>query len=650
MNFHLASNQYCATLTFDKSDSSANTFDETTLIELENIIDGLTKSSQLNALIITSAKPNIFIAGADLKVLSEAKPEELERIILLGQRVFQKIEKLHMTTVAAIHGACVGGGFELALACDYRVASHTDSTKIGLPETKLGILPAWGGSTRLPELIGLSKALPLIISGSVLPSKVAHKKGLIDAICHPEQLLDFAIAHTKKPKRRHKIFPLEHNLLSIEFIKSKASKSLHQKTRGHYPALNRALNVCCSGVLSSKSESYQQELLAILELSQGPEAKNLIRLYFASEKHRKLRVGQDEAEPVARAAVIGAGVMGSGIAHWMAKKSIPLMLKDVNNEALAKGMQNIENLINSELRTKRITPTEAQHCLDRVTPSTEDLSLHHCDLVIEAATENLSLKSKIFQKLSSLSNPNTILATNTSALPVSHLAQAIDHPERLVGIHFFNPVSKMPLVEIVKTSDSSDHTINTALKFVQGLGKFPVVVEDSPGFIVNRILLPYLVRAGELFEEGHSPTVIDEAMLEFGMPMGPLHLIDTVGIDVAVHVATTLAEAFPDRMNVPKILTTMHEKGLLGVKSGSGFYHYHQGEKQPNNEIQPGSSPQSSVQVIQDELVELMSAEAQRCLDEKIAASADDIDFAMVMGTGYPPFRGGPLRHAKTKS
>ncbi|WP_018969213.1 3-hydroxyacyl-CoA dehydrogenase NAD-binding domain-containing protein [Rubritalea marina] len=650
MHFKLTSDQYIATLTFDRAHTSANTFNEEVLLELESIIDGLKKSPMLNALIIVSAKPNIFIAGADLNVLADASEKELDHIIRLGQRVFRKIEQLHITTIAAIHGACVGGGYELALACDYRIATNAPSTKLGLPETKLGILPAWGGTTRLPELIGLSAALPLILGGTLLPSKVAKKRGLIDSVCFPEQLNQQAHRFTKKPKRRHRIFAAQHNILSLHFIKSQASKSLYQKTRGHYPALLRALDVACKGVLSTKQESFDQERRAIIDLAQGIKAKNLIQLYFATERHRKLRIGNAAPLKIERSSVIGAGIMGSGIAHWIAKKHGPTLLKDVSEEALAKGMANIEKLITSEVKSRRTSQVDAAHCFDRITATTEQVSLRRYQLIIEAATENFELKQKIFTKLETQAGDDTILATNTSALPVTQLADSIKNPKRLIGIHFFNPVSRMPLVEIVKTKHTDDATLNTALCFVQKLGKFPVVVNDSPGFVVNRILLPYLVRAGELFEEGHAPELIDEAMLDFGMPMGPLRLIDTVGIDVAVHVATTLATAYPDRMRVPKILTTMHDKGLLGKKSGSGFYHYRTGKIQANTEIQPGTSPLSSKQKIQDELAALMSNEAQRCLNEGIAESAADIDFAMVMGTGYPPFRGGPLTHATTPS
>ncbi|MFC4993582.1 3-hydroxyacyl-CoA dehydrogenase NAD-binding domain-containing protein [Rubritalea tangerina] len=646
MNLLLETHGSIAHLIFDRKDSSANIFDKDTLVELNQLLDAIPKSSTLTALIVYSKKANIFIAGADLKTLSTAKKDDLNELITLGQSVFNKLENLHITTIAAIHGACVGGGYELALACDYRVASDDAATRIGLPETQLGILPAWGGSTRLPALIGLSKALPLVLSGKILKAKAAKHKGLIDDICPKEHLLEFAESFTNRPKRQLPVHLLEHNPLTVALIRKQASDSLYKKTRGLYPALNKSIDVLCDSVRVSLNESLQNEKNAIQELSTSSEAKQLMRLFFASEKAKKLKLDGPQPPTLTQCAVIGSGVMGSGISYWLATRKRSVILKDINDDALAAGMKNIEKTLHTSEKKRILTATQSRAALDRITPTTHALPLLDREIVIEAATENLALKKKIFEQLSELMSPDTILATNTSALPISELSDHISHPERLVGIHFFNPVPMMKLVEVVNTPKTSKQTLAAAILFVQQIGKLPVVVQDSPGFVVNRILVPYLIRAAQLFADGIAPEQIDNAMLNFGMPMGPLRLLDEVGLDVAHHVAQTLSHAFPDHITIPTLFDELLEQGVLGKKSGEGFYIHNQGATQPNPNIQPGSSPSLSSQEIQDQLVILMSREAARCLDENIAESAADIDFAMVMGTGYAPFRGGPLRHA----
>ena len=648
MNIKLETDNNIAHLIFDRNGSSANIFDREVLQELEQILDGIPKNPSLKALIISSAKPNIFIAGADLKTLSSAPPKELDSLITLGQNVFNKLESLHVTTIAAIHGACVGGGFELTLACDYRVASDSSSTKIGLPETQLGILPAWGGSTRLPSLIGLTKTLPLILSGKILPSSLAKRKGLIDGVCPKEHLLEYAKRFITRPKRQHPIHLLEHNPLSVAIIRKKASEKLLAKTHGHYPALTTALEVVCDSVRISVHQSLTNERDAIIKLSSGPESAQLIKLFFSSERAKKLTIADTAPCKVSDTAVIGSGVMGSGIAYWLSTRKCNVLLKDINDDALAKSMLIIEKLYQTSQKLHIVSRTEATAGLDRIQATSSDISLRDREIVIEAATEDLELKKEIFAHLSEQASESTILATNTSALPIHELASQMSHPDRLVGIHFFNPVPRMKLVEVVRTQSTSDNTLATAVKFVQSIGKLPIVVEDSPGFVVNRILLPYLVRAGELYSQGHAPDIIDKAMVDFGMPMGPLRLLDEIGLDVALHVAQTLSAAFPDRMSIPKILTELTGKGMFGKKSNEGFYLYKKGSQIPNPAIMPGISPESSLQKIQDELVRLMSEEAERCLNEGVASSASDIDFAMVMGTGYAPFRGGPLQHAHT--
>ncbi len=647
-HFHLQIDDRRATLTFDREGSSANLFDRPALVELSNKLDSLSAHPELTGLLVRSAKPAIFIAGADLKVLSSAEGDELRDLIELGQTTFTKLARLPFPTVAAIHGACVGGGCELALACDWRVASDTPATKIGLPETQLGILPAWGGTTRLPRLIGLPAALPLLLGGKTLPARAAMAKGLVDAVVPREHLESHALTFLSRGKRRPKRF-LFNNPLTAPLIAKKARADLLKKTRGLYPGPLAALEVAASSSHAPLPNGLQREKEAVLRLAPLPQTHQLIRLFFLQERAKKHRFTDAEPRKIDRCAVIGAGVMGAGIAYWLSTRGHPVTLRDLDDDLLARGMKTIAKNYH-EARTRRVlTSTQAARGLDRILASSTPIPLHHCDLVIEAAVERLDIKQKIFADLSARVRPDTLLATNTSALPIRELAGAISHPERLLGLHFFNPVHRMQLVEVVRTDTTSDETLATAIAFVRSIGKLPVVVRDSPGFLVNRILMPYLVQAARLFERGGDPQAIDDAMLDFGMPMGPLRLLDEVGLDVAAHVARTLADAFPDRMQVPDLLAKLVEAGHTGRKSKSGFYIYDGRSISPNPAaLSLRTAAESTPSDIVAILASAMTREARLCLEEGIADTADDIDLAMVLGTGYAPFRGGPLQYDLT--
>jgi 3-hydroxyacyl-CoA dehydrogenase/enoyl-CoA hydratase/3-hydroxybutyryl-CoA epimerase len=642
-----------AHLIFDRPDSSANIFDEATLTELNEHLASLEQSPPPpKGLILRSAKPSIFIAGADIKsILSNPDPGEIDRLIKLGQDVFQRLAELPFPTVAAIHGACVGGGFEITLACDYRIASP-DSTKIGLPETNLGILPGWGGSARLPRLIGLPKALTIILQGKTVPAAYAKKLGMIDQVAPKENLTILAERYLSKGKAKRRRFGLVNNRLVARILKARVGKQVMTKTRGNYPAIPKALEVVTQGIQVSLANALALERDAIKELAATPAARNLIRVFFLQERVRKQVYAKDlkDLPAIGRAAVVGAGIMGAGITQWLSSRGLPVILTDIGPEQLASGMATIGKLYRAGVKRRIFSPTKAQRGIDRVSPATGTASLRRVDLVIEAAVETLEIKKKIFQDLDQRTSPDTILATNTSALPVSEIAAATSRPDKVIGIHFFNPVHRMQLVEIVVGDQTSPETVQLVLTFVQGIGKLPVISKDRPGFIVNRILLPYLIEAGRLFDEGADMEAIDRAMLDFGMPMGPLRLIDEVGMDVAVHVAKTLHSAFGDRLSAPPMLQKLVDSGLLGRKAGKGFYRYHsKGKETPNPDAvalrrQSGGTPGD--QELQERMAGLMVAEAQRCLDEGVTNSGDDIDLAMIMGTGFAPFRGGPLTYA----
>ncbi len=656
---HVREDQLCV-LTFDRPDSSANVFDRATLEELGGHLDFLAQSAAVKGVVLTSAKNSIFIAGADLHAMASASANDLAGLIELGQMVFHRLASLNVPTVAAIHGACVGGGFELCLACDYRVASSDGATKIGLPETQLGILPAWGGSTRLPRLIGLPRALDLILSGKTCAAKQALKYGMVDDLVPRERLLEFACrkilqAGAGLKRRRSRLALLAtNNRLFATAVSLRLESQLLKKTRGHYPAVFKALEVVSKGVWRPLGASLALEREAVLELARTSECHNLIRIFFLQERAKKQSYLPGNAaaavKPVQRTAVIGAGVMGAGIAQWLSSRGSSVTLRDINAEQVAKGMAGVAQLYREGVKRRLFSRIEARAGLDRVFPADREVPLHGMDLVIEAAVEKMDLKKRIFQRLGELAGPETMLATNTSALSVSEIASGTKSPERVVGVHFFNPVHRMQLVEVVVARQTSPEIVQRALRYVQQIGKLPVVVKDSPGFLVNRVLMPYLIEAGLLFEAGASMEKIDEAMLDFGMPMGPLRLIDEVGVDVAQHVAEELAVKFSDRLRAPRVLSEMLKAGLLGRKSERGFYLYNAKKPAVNSGLSLFQDKEWAKslgrEALQQRMALLMVNEAARCLEEEIATEPADVDFAMIMGTGFAPFRGGPLQYA----
>jgi 3-hydroxyacyl-CoA dehydrogenase/enoyl-CoA hydratase/3-hydroxybutyryl-CoA epimerase len=645
-----------AVLTFDRPNSSANLLDARTLDELDEELAFVERQTQLKGVVLTSAKHSIFIAGLDLTALREdASMADVRALIERGQAVVNRLAALPIPTVAAIHGAAVGGGCELALACEYRIASPERVTKIGLPETNLGLLPGWGGSTRLPRLIGLPKALGIILAGKTLAAKLALKVGLVDELAPAESLIAAAVRKLGKGKTPRRTHHLTNNALVAAVIARRVRHQLLQKTHGHYPAVLAALDVVTRGIGRTVPESLALERDAILELAQSSACRNLLRVFFLQERAKKRTVPAvvPAAGPklIARTAVVGAGIMGAGIAQWVSARQFPVILRDINAEQVARGMSSIGKLYRDGVKRHAFTAREARDGLDRIQPSAVEVPLRQTDLVIEAAVEELGLKKKIFQRLDELTAEDTILATNTSALSVSELAAATRHPGRVVGLHFFNPVHRMQLVEVIAARQTTPETLQRALRFTQQVGKLPVVVKDSPGFLVNRILMPYLIEAGSLFEQGASVTDLDEAMLDFGMPMGPMRLLDEVGLDVALHVAGTLAAAFSERLHVPSSLSRMVADGLLGRKAGAGYYqHGKSGKAVPNPHIRTyvlGDRAAAITRVeLQERMVFLMVNEAARCLEEQVVTDPADVDFAMIMGTGFAPFRGGPLRYS----
>jgi 3-hydroxyacyl-CoA dehydrogenase/enoyl-CoA hydratase/3-hydroxybutyryl-CoA epimerase len=645
-------------LTFDRPDSGANIFDAATLDELNEHLDLVENDASLRGLIIESAKKSIFIAGADLKtLLQQAQSGDMRAFIARGQRIFSRLADLKIPTVAAIHGASAGGGYEVALACDYRIASDDRATRIGLPETTLGLIPAWGGCTRLPRLIGIEKAADVILKGKLYSAQEVLKLGLVDEVVPRDQLLDRAREKLRVGKRK------------LERGASVTPSSLTPPRQTGNAAPERACQIINKTLSLSPDESLRMELDAIVDLGKRESTQNLIRNFFLAEKYKK-GPSRTPSERVIHAAVIGAGVMGSGIAQWLSSRGVTVILRDVAREQIDRGLANIEKIYADAVKRGLMSEQKAKEGRARIVASTAPMEMRDVQFVIEAASEKVEIKREIFCELAMQAGPKTIVATNTSALPVAKLADATVSPEHVIGLHFFNPVSRMKLVEVVIAKETSEETREWSLAFVRQIGKLPVIVRDSPGFVVNRVLFPYLLDAAELFESGLEPTKIDGALVQWGMPMGPLRLIDEIGIDIAVDIANTLEKAYGRRDHAPTVLLWLRERQMLGRKTGAGFYKYDakvqtrndslagwrralhgepEGAEGPN--IPPDWHRDPRLRLNEEDLarrlVFLMVNEAARCVEEKVVDSPEDADYGMILGTGFAPFRGGPLRYAE---
>ena len=653
------SDDHICVLTFDRPDSGANIFDAATLDELNEQLDGVEKDASLRGLILASAKKSIFVAGADLKTLLQgAKTGEMREFIERGQQVFNRLANLGIPTVAAIHGASAGGGYEVALACDYRVASDAPATRIGLPETTLGLIPAWGGCTRLPRLIGASDAAAVILKGKLYSAQEAFKLGLVDDVAPQDQLLDSARQMLRTEKRKM-------------VGSSRRDERTPQRGVPTRVAGDRALE--CAGEIISKTlsispdESLRLELEGIVDLGKTESTQNLIRNFFLAEKYKK-GTSRMASEKVVHAAVIGAGVMGSGIAQWLSSRGVTVILRDVARQQIDRGLANIEKIYADAVKRGLMPEEKAKQGRARICGSTAPMELRDVQFVIKAASEKMEIKKEVFRELAMEAGPKSIIATNTSALPVSELADMTVSPEHVIGLHFFNPVSRMKLVEVVIAKQTSDETRDRSLAFVRQIGKVPVIVRDSPGFLVNRVLFPYLLDAAELFESGVGAERIDRALVEWGMPMGPLRLIDEIGVDISIDIGNTLEKTYGQRDHVPTVLLWLRDQQMLGRKTGAGFYKY-EGKMQTPNESraqwrvvagggdpgrgesstksQPASSPPATADDIALRLVLLMVNEAARCVEDGVVESPEDADYGMILGTGFAPVRGGPLRFAE---
>src|SRR6058998_2737336 len=644
-------------LTLDRPESGANIFDAATLDELNEHLGFVENDASVRGLIIASAKKSIFIAGADLKtLLKQAQSGEMRDFIGRGQRILNRIAVLKIPTVAAIHGACAGGGYEITLTCDHRIATDDPATRIGLPETTLGLIPAWGGCARLPRLIGPERAAEVILKGKLYSAREALKLGLVDEAASRDQLLQAARKKLRGGKRAARSVP-------------RIEREIPTPRETGNPAPVRALEVIKRGLAGSIDQALALELDAIVDLGKSESTQNLIRNFFLNDKYRK-GTSKVSAQKVVHAAVIGAGVMGSGIAQWLSSHGVTVILRDIAREQIDRGLATIEKTYADAVKRGLMSEQKAKEGRARIVASTAPMELRDVQFVIEAASEKMNIKKEVFRELAMEAGPKSIIATNTSALPVNVLAEVTVSPEHVIGLHFFNPVSRMKLVEVVITRETSEETRARSVAFVRQIGKLPVIVHDSPGFLVNRVLFPYLLDAAELFERGLDADKIDSALVQWGMPMGPLRLIDEIGVDIAVDIGNTLEKAYGRRDDVSAVLLWLRDGQMLGRKTGAGFYKY-EGKAQTRNDSLsqwrralhgepegaegPNIPPdwhrdprlRLSDEALAHRLVFLMVNEAARCVEEKVVDSPEDADYGMILGTGFAPFRGGPLRFAE---
>jgi len=663
--------QWIAWLKFDSPGEKVNKFTSAVMESLDHQLELLAHDTTIRALVIVSGKPDSFVVGADIAELAaiDSAAEAREKA-QAGQRLFNKIQNLDVPTLAVIHGACMGGGTEMALACDYRLATDDPKTSIGLPEVKLGIIPGWGGTQRLPQIVGLSEALTRIMTGSAVSARKAYRIGLVDGLVAKtfleEQTLRF-VDRIGPPKgrnrvlaRRRQVRPLMIRLIEWTppgraLIYRQAAKQALKRSKGHYPAPQEALEVVQKSFRGSMADGLALEAQAFSRLAPSLVSQNLVWVFQTTQSMKKThRPAQDEKpKSISNSAVVGAGVMGGGIAWALSQGGLPVRLKDIAWDAAAKGLSTAAGMFKAAVDRRKMTRSQMSLAVHRIMATTGfDGFSAKLDLVIEAVVENTEVKKKVLQEIESHVGSETLICSNTSSLSISEMATALEHPERFVGLHFFNPVNRMPLIEVIPGSKTSPQTVVAAVALARRLGKTPVVVRDSPGFLVNRILLPYVNESIRMFEEGVDLERIDRLIEAFGMPMGPLALADEVGLDVGFKVSQVLADAFGQRMEVAGMLGNIVAQGsLLGKKSGGGFYSYRKGKaKKPNPEAAKfansdvGHLAGVSDQQIVDRAVLTMINEAARCLEENVVENAQMLDMAMLLGTGFAPFRGGLLR------
>ena len=660
-SFILEKNNGLAIVTMDMPDSPQNVLNDNIGEEFETLFDNIEHDDSLTALIFKSGKAGCFVAGADISMLQGIETaEQAKASSQLLHSLFQRIADLKITTVAAIDGVCLGGGLELALVFDYRIATSAKTTIIGVPEVQLGVLPGGGGTTRLPRMLALPDALDMILTGKQLKAKRAKSIGLIDKVVLPEMLMQTATEYATKSKPKRKQ-PFKNKLMRFapvrSFIISQARSQTIKLTKGKFPAPLKILDVVNKSVGKSLPKALEIEAEGFAELLMTPESKQLVNIFFAiTELKKDTGVDSDEQpRPVENVGVLGAGLMGAGIAYVSIDKAKSAVhLKDISVEGLAKGIAYVGKIYDKKLARNRLSTIDRQTKMARLTGSIDYRGFKNSDVVIEAVFESLDLKQRMVADIEALnSTKETVFATNTSAIPIDDIAKNAKYPERIVGMHYFSPVEKMPLLEVINGTKTADWATATAVELGKKQGKTVIVVNDGPGFYTTRVLVPFIMEAVRLVLEGVAIKEVDNALQDFGMPVGPIKLMDEVGIDVGAHIVTTLNNAFGDRIPLIDGVEKVLNDGRKGKKNGKGFYDYSEASKGKSVDksiyavmgIENPGRTELSRQEIVDRILLTMLNEAAFCLGEGVLRSARDGDIGAVFGLGFPPFLGGPFRY-----
>ena len=666
-----------ATVLFDRSGESMNTLSPEIFADFATIIDRCESDIAIRAIVVGSAKPGSFIAGGDIRWLQTLDdPATAAELANAGQHVLGRLEALDRDlgkpVVAAIHGPCLGGGLEIALACGQRVATDDPATHFGQPEIKLGLIPGAGGTQRLPRLVGISAGLDLILTGrSIRPGRALHM-GLVDALCPPEELMQTArrraagaittapTGRRRSPWARIRAFAdvarwrtaaLESNPLGRKVLFDQAEKIMLRRTKGHYPAAPAALRAVRAGIERGRETGYATEAEEFVAVLASPEAQALISIFFATQGLKRESGVASDVEPrqIDHVGVIGGGLMGAGIgAVNLMRAGVATAIKEIDDGGVARALAHIEQEVKTRAQRVGKRPSEIASIEHLLSGTTEYSELAEADLVIEAVFEDLTLKRAVLAAIEGATSESAIFASNTSSIPIGEIAAEARRPQNVIGMHYFSPVERMPLLEIVTTEATSDETTATCVEFGKRQGKTVIVVNDGAGFYTTRILAPYAAEVLHLLRDGAAIGDIDDALVDWGFPVGPITLSDEVGIDVGAKIAVILEEAFGDRMKAPADFTALVDDGRKGRKNGRGFYRYEGGKRRGVDETVYdvlGVSPTGKIgrEEIQDRLVLQMINEAARCLEDGILRSARDGDVGAIMGLGFPPFRGGPF-------
>jgi 3-hydroxyacyl-CoA dehydrogenase/enoyl-CoA hydratase/3-hydroxybutyryl-CoA epimerase/3-hydroxyacyl-CoA dehydrogenase/enoyl-CoA hydratase/3-hydroxybutyryl-CoA epimerase/enoyl-CoA isomerase len=659
-----------AVLTFDDPQKGANVLSRSVLDELAAHLDALAGRKDIAGLILRSGKPGSFIAGADLREFAASFDIPAQQTVAMcnrGRTLFQRLSKTSFVTVAAIDGICVGGGAELAIWCDRRILSTDAKTQFGFPEVKLGLFPGWGGTARSSRIVGLGNAVELVTGGESIDARAAVNMGLASDVVAADKLLDAAIRLVRAEQSSNEYLldrkrwsgPIETNDTELGFLGATASAYIQQQTKGHYPAPLAALEVMLGAAGLDVDAACAMEAEAMAQLFGTPVNRALVNVFFLSDRNKKDRgVAAADVQPrkINSVAVVGAGIMGAGIAAANLKRDLPVALADASAAAIEAGVKKVLDEVAYNKETKKPDPERAVKYAARLNSTFSDSELAASDLVIEAIVESAEPKKKLYARLEPQLGAETIIGSNTSTIPITSLAEGLARPERFCGIHFFNPVRKMPLVEVIRGKRTSDETIATAVAYAKSIGKSPIVVNDGPGFLVNRLLLPYMNESLELILEGAEIKQIERVAKNFGMPMGPITLYDVVGLDTCVMAGRVMVEAFPDRTVVNDILMVLLKAGRLGQKTGAGFYAYAKGSErgQPDPKLDELIRPLMRGQrkfndaEIEARMFLPMVLEATRLLTDKVVRDVRDVDLGLIYGIGFPPFKGGLLFWADT--